>query len=111
MEAGKLDRRIRIEQAMETVDPSTGEVSKVWLTVVNRWAKRLDATTHERFITQQPVAEMETGWQLQWSRTIANLLTTDETLRVVDDRTYDVTGFVEIGRRVGFEVYGRARTE
>ncbi len=116
MQAGRLDRRLRIETCSKTTSAS-GEVTRSWppdggSILAEVWAERLERTARERFMTQQLVAQLEAGWRIRWSQDVADQLSPLEDLRLIESgRIYDITGVVEIGRRGGFELYGKARAE
>jgi head-tail adaptor len=114
--AGDLDRRIRIEGCTKATSAS-GEITRSWpplagFVLAEVWAQQLQRTPRERFLTQQPVAELEAGWRIRWRRDLVDRISPSEDLRILDDgRVYDITGVVETGRREGLEIYGKARAE
>jgi SPP1 family predicted phage head-tail adaptor len=118
MQAGRLDRRIRIEQAGESRDAQTRAVVRTWpptggALVAQPWAERLPATGREFYQAQQRIAEIGAGWRIRWSRWVSDHVTPTEGFRVVDDsgRAFDIVDVREEGRREGLLVFGKARAE
>lgn len=115
--AGKLDRLIRIEAALEQRDEETGETTLTWppeggVVLAEVWAERLDPATLERFTSDQEVAEIDRAWQIRYRRELLDIVTPEPRFRVVDSgRVFDITGVVEVGRHVALVVKGKARAE
>jgi len=116
MNAGSMDRRIRLEEAEPAVSTS-GTPVLLWPPegghlVREMWAKRMEQRATERFTSDQVVAEQQTGWRVRWFEIPDGAFSAHETFRVIEDgKVYDVTGVVEVGRREGLDIFGRARAE
>lgn len=118
--AGKLDRRIRLEEAGISTAPVTGENQKAWppaagFLVAEVWAERLPATGREMFTARQLVAEISAGWRIRWQASIATKVTPHEQFRIVDEagRGYDIVEVREPEgtRRSELLIFGQARAE
>lgn len=109
MQAGTLDRRITLlEPGPETRSPRGG-VRKGEPVPHKVWASRLDRGGGERLQASAVVGSWSTRFRVRWSRAIRDIShkwdLTDE-----NGRAYDIERVAEIGRRVGFDIYGVART-
>ena len=113
MEAGKLDRRIRIDTATAVRDPQTRELVRTWLPLATVWAERLPQTGREYYGAQQQVAEINAGWQIRWSSTVAAVTPTEGFRVVADGREYDILDVREADRtrRRALLIFGKARAE
>ncbi len=117
IESGKLDRRIRIEQATATQDATSREPIRTWppdggVLLAEVWAERLPQTGREMYQERQAVAEVSVGWRIRW-QTALSALTPDESFRIVDDtgRAFDIAEVREEGRREGLLIFGKGRAE
>ena len=108
MEAGKLDRRIRLERIVATRDELNSPVEQ-WLELATVWASKLDVRDSERFASAGVGAEIGTRFQIRHSKAVADLNPKDRL--VFDGRAYDIVGVKEIGRREGLEISALARAD
>ena len=105
MLAGSLDRRIRIEKAVE--ENVGGEVRRTWNLLAEVWAQREPLA--ELFQVQQLVAKADVRYRVRWP---AFMVTAGESYRIAySGRTYDITHVAEIGRREGFELLTWTRAD
>lgn len=96
MQAGRLDRRIDIEQPSDSRDSIGGRSTSwsVWKTV---WAGKDDRGAREWMTDQIEQGEVETVWRI---RDVDGL---DFRMRIDYEGTkYDIVSIREIGRREGF---------
>jgi len=106
MRAGSLDRRIKIEQANESQDPTTGEITRTPVLFAEVWAKRRQLRPWRKDMDQQVIEGFDTRFQIRFLEGIK------PTMQIVDgDQTYDIRPPVEIGRRAYLEILGRATVE
>jgi len=108
MEAGKLDRRIRIEQP-QLAKNAAGEKTRTWIPLaLNVAAGIAFPSTRQAMSGQQLVSEIDATFTLRYRTDLAP----KEDRRIVfDGRTYRIKGVREIGRRVGLEVDCTTRAE
>lgn len=105
MRAGKLDRRITIEQAAYSQD-DFGQEQPVWTTFAERAAQRMDMKGTERFAANQVMATITATFRIRY------LPGLKPTMRIVHEgKTYDITGIAELGRRRGLEITATARAD
>jgi SPP1 family predicted phage head-tail adaptor len=109
LEAGRLDRRVRIERAAVTTS-DTGNNIETWAPLVTVWAQRMPQRAIEAWRAGGTAAEMETAWRIRWSSQVADLSPRDR-LRFPaadDGAVYEIIGVTEIGRREGLEIVTKA---
>lgn len=112
MDAGKLDRRIRIERATETRSATDGSVSLEWVLLAETWARVEPLSGREFFEAQQWAAKADTRFTVRWSSALGELVTPDETCRIVyEERAYNIRSVAELGRRIGLVIIAEARAE
>ena len=106
MRAGRLDRRITLQRKTQA-ENSFGEPVEAWVDMATVWAEKLPLRGSTAFAANQRLAEAETKWRIRYRQ---NLTPLD---RIIDDegRPCDVLGVLEIGRRVGLEIYTKRRAE
>jgi len=103
MQAGSLDKRIRIERRIDTQDPY-GEPIPTWELFADVAANVKALDPRERPVAQQLVGLLDTEFRIRWIPGV------DETMRVVySGRVYDIAPPVEIGRRDGLLLFGVAK--
>lgn len=109
MKAGKLDRRVTIEQ-LSTVTNEVGEEIETWSTLASVWASREGSGVAQRFGSSQSFAEVDAVFRTRWYPwgDTVEALTHRLTYR---DRVYDIHGTEEIGRREGLFVLTKARAD
>lgn len=106
MRAGRLDRRITLQRKTQA-ENSFGEPVDTWVDMATVWAEKLPLRGSTTFAAQQRIAEADVKWRIRFRQ---NLTPLD---RIIDDegRPCDVLGVLEIGRRVGLEIYTKGRAE
>lgn len=111
MNAGRMDRRVRVERATEVRDAATGEITPTWASVFTAWAERRDPRGAEAFRQGQNVADLDVVFRLRWREGVGP----GGDLRLLDlsddSRVFDIKAVTVIGRREGLELSARARAE
>ncbi|RWD50569.1 MAG: head-tail adaptor protein [Mesorhizobium sp.] len=100
MRAGKLDRTITIQRAVETVAPS-GAVFSAWVDLADVRAELLQATADE---VATGFGEAETVLRTFRIRWLANVEITTADRVFSAGAAYGIKDVVEIGRRRGLEL-------
>jgi len=101
MKAGKLDRRVILQQPVETQN-SVGEIVIAFQTFATVWAEVLPLNGREYFAAQQFVPEAQLKIFIRWITGV------NEKFKVVhDDVAYDIMYIAEIGRREGIQLIVR----
>jgi SPP1 family predicted phage head-tail adaptor len=96
MQAGRLDRRITIEQVSRARN-SEGIQEDTWSTFTTVWAGKDDRSARTQFSDQIEQGRVETVWRIR------NLSGLNHTMRIVyDGVVYDIRGIREIGRGEGY---------
>lgn len=110
MNPGDRDREITLQTATKTQDEDTGEEVIDWddadeLTLYAQW---VPGNARETFFAQQRLAASLDGlFRIEYIDKPSPALN-----RIVwEDRTYDIVGVTEIGRREGWELSVAARAE
>ncbi|KRB31715.1 head-tail adaptor protein [Mesorhizobium sp. Root172] len=99
MRAGKLDRTISLQRAVETVAPS-GAVSSAWVTLATVRAELLQATADEAAAGYGEAETVSRVYRIRWLPNV-EITAAD---RVLDGAAYGIKDVVEIGRRRGLEL-------
>lgn len=108
MEAGKKDKLIRLERAVETRSPTSRVVTKNWVLVENLWAKVAPESGSEAQAAGQPAA-LE---RLAFTTGYLSTLSPTEDLRILyEGRAFDIERVEEVGRRVDSVIHAVARAE
>lgn len=106
MQAGKMDRRITFERAIES-QAASGEQVLTWVADSTVWAEVEPLAGTELFRAQQLGAKVDTRFRVRWMG--APAITPDEKVRILYGlRYYDIRSVVEIGRREGLEILAEA---
>lgn len=108
MEAGALDRRVRIHRRNGAIN-AFGEQAETWLDLGAVWASRRDVSDAERMAAAELGGAVTTRFRVRYSSLTSQIGARDRL--VSEGRTYEVTGVKEIGRREGVEITAVARTE
>lgn len=108
MQAGKLDRRVRLER-FTTLPDAYNEPVKTWTTLATRWASYEPLTDGERFRASETAANASARFVIRWSATVADLNPNDRL--VFGGRTYEILHTKEVGRREGIEITAAARAD
>lgn len=104
MQAGKLDRKILIEQPTETRD-SYGEPVATWATLATVFGQKLDVRGTERFQSEQQLGEEVTRFLIRYRSDV-----TAKMRLTVEGKVYDIEGIAEVaGRHRWLELIGRAQ--
>lgn len=104
MKAGKLDRTIVLQRAVEAVS-AAGTVTKSWSTLGELRAELVNLASVEAGAV---FGETETSTVVLRTRYLSGLTTVDRV--VFGGEFYNIKGIVEIGRRRGLELrVGRER--
>jgi head-tail adaptor len=109
MQAGRLDRRVKLQKLVESQSDSGAVVETPHL-VATVWAEKIPERGTERFAEDQVQGWAVVRWRLRWFQ--ENL--EDPTVKwqlVEGQRVYDVQEVREIGRREGWEFVTRCRAE
>jgi head-tail adaptor len=108
--AGQLDRRLKIEKRVLTRDTTTGELVESFVLLGEIWAEKLNERGIQRYAAQQLINEVETGWSMRWDPGLLDM--TPDGHRVSEnEHHFTVVQLVEIPRRQGIVVLGKARGE
>lgn len=102
MKAGELDRRLTIEQYTEAQD-AYGEAIKTWSVLETVWAQVSPVRGSERYVAQQVSGEAEMRFRLRYRADV-----TDKMRLYCENVYYNITAVLEIGRREGLEIMGKA---
>ena len=91
--AGQFDRRITIEQVIETRD-AVGDPIPTWSVFTTRWARKVDRKGSEQFKAERETAEREVVFEIR------HLAGVNETMRILfDGDAYDIEEVLEVRRR------------
>lgn len=102
MNAGKLDRRITIEAAVESRD-EFGGATVTWQQTAEVWAEVKWLRGRELFAAQQVTPEAQLQFRIRW----LDGLTTG--MRIEHDgEHYGIEYIAELGRRDGLEITAKA---
>ena len=105
LEAGKLDRRIRVQRATATTDALGTEV-QAWADLSEVPASVEWVRDSERFRAAEVSAGVEVRFVVRWG-----LGVTVEDRVLYDGRVWEISAVKEIGRREGQEISAAARAE
>ena len=101
MRAGRLDRRITIQNRSITQSDS-GEEVVTWVDVATVWAEKIELRGDERFAAKQYIGHAIKTFKIRWSETVSEL-TVLHKIRF-DGRDHDITDVRELNRRQGIEI-------
>jgi len=100
MFAGKLDRKILIEQPTEAAN-AAGEVEITgWTTWHSPWASKRPLRGSERFLADARRANQIAMWQMRYKTGLTTKMRITDDLGVI----YKINSFQEVGRREGWEI-------
>lgn len=96
MDAGKLDRRLTLQQ--KSVSQSAlGDLVETWSTVATVWARKLSSKGREFYSGGVPLGVDDAGFQIRYSVAASGI---DQTWRVqFEGHSYDVYSVDEVGRK------------
>lgn len=108
MQAGKLDRRISILRASMSRNSFNEQVA-TWEPIGTVWAAAVPVMDAERLRAGETLASSKFRFTV---RSSALTVTVDPRDRIVfGNRTFDINGVKEIGRKQGLEITATARAE
>jgi SPP1 family predicted phage head-tail adaptor len=108
IEAGKLDRRIKVQRATVSRN-EMGEEVAAWADVAEIWAGVTPVSDGEKFRAAQVGAEITSRFIVRHSSLTASISAEDRIL--YQGRVYDIQGSKEIGRREGYEITAGAQAD
>lgn len=108
MQAGRLDRRITLQQATPSQSAS-GEPTEGWADTVTVWAQKIEARGDERFTGEQMVGSVNRSFRIRWSDDVKDI--TAQWRVVYGGVSHNIIAVREIGRREGIEIDCYARGE
>lgn len=104
MQAGKLDRQIKLLRYSEAAD-TAGGVTESYAEFATVWASVKDLRGTQFFAAQQSNSEITTKFQIRYR----NDLTAKDRIEW-NGKQYEIIGMpIEIGRNEGLEIMGKAR--
>lgn len=109
MQAGGMDRRLRIERAGAAAFDGFQNVPGAFAELATVWAEKLEISDGERARQSGVEASATTRFRIRWSTTVAGLNPKDRV--VCEARTYDIVGVKELGRREGLEITAVRRAD
>lgn len=108
VDAGKLDRRIRLERFTETRD-EFNEPVKTWALLANRWASYEPLSDGEKFSASETAANASARFRIRWSQVVSDLSPKDRL--IFEGDTWEIVRVKEIGRREGLEITTTGRAD
>lgn len=99
MQAGRLDRRVTLQQRTLAAANARGEKVPSFSTLATVWGSRRDVGGRELFASGQPHAEATTRFLIRYRSDLTPIHRL-----VCDGVTYDVVHVAELGRRDGLEL-------
>lgn len=108
MDAGRLDRRITIMRSTTEAN-DFNELVETWAALATVWAKVEPVKDGERLAAGQMLAGKMSRFTVRYGSEIADVDPRDRL--TFDDRTYDILGVKEVGRRAYLEITAEARAE
>lgn len=111
MRAGPLDRRITLQRYSFTTDPGSGEQVKTWSTLgpASISAAALPVSDSERVASAEVSAEITMRFQIRYDPAWDDLNPKDRVS--YDNKSFDIVGVKELGRREGLEISAIARAD
>lgn len=98
--AGKLDRRIRIEEKVKT-ENTYGEELFTWQTLAECWAGKVERLGKEAFEADRLTASSSTTWQVRYR---TDVKTEMRIVEISTGREYEILSTAEIGRKQGLYI-------
>lgn len=108
MDAGKLDRRITIQQYGVTYD-SDNQPIEGFTDLATVWASVQYASDRERVRAAEVGATITIRFQIRYSSTVESVNPKDRV--VYDGKVFDISAVKEIGRREGVEISAAAAAD
>ena len=104
MRAGRLDRRITIEQPTAAVN-TFGEPVQTWADLATVWAS-VRAKSGREFFAGGEQATADTVFRIRYRSDVTRVMRIS-----YGGAVYDITAIAEIGRREGLEIIATAEVE
>ena len=104
MFSGKLDKRITVQQFTTTTN-DFGEEEKAWATLVTTWAQVLPLTSKAKEILES--SSITAFDYLSFRIRHRSDLRRDHRI-MYENNVYDIEAIVELGRKEGLEIIGKA---
>lgn len=102
MLAGKLDRRIELQEQVAGVDEN-GQANGAWLTVATIWANFKPGTGKEFVAARVNDASAPATFEIRWRDSVPL------TARILfDGQSYLILSAIPIGRRKGWQILAEA---
>lgn len=108
MKSGKLDRRISIE-AVSYTTAGDGSQIETWAEITTCFAERENQGATERFAASQTLADVDTLFRIRWDTWLVDRLNPKSHRIAYGDRTYNILGIAEIGRKEGLHIGCKSR--
>lgn len=109
MEAGKLDRRIRLERFTETGRDAYNAPIQGWVTLATRSASYEPLSDGEKFSASETAASASARFRIRWSAATASLNPKDRL--VFEGGVWEILRVKELGRREGQEITAGSRAD
>jgi SPP1 family predicted phage head-tail adaptor len=98
MEAGRLDRRIQLEQRSVT-RAADGSETVTWSLVADLWAQIVPLRGQERYGAGAEQPERDARVRIRWRSGVS------AGMRIVhEERVWDIQAVLEVGRREGLDL-------
>lgn len=115
MQAGQMDRRIRLLRAGVPVNDGYGERDGDYRKLADVWARFLPGKGSERREMAATEATLPVTWHIRWSNALDDLNPSDRLVElrggVPHGPEHDIKSVVELGRREGLEIIAAARVD
>lgn len=105
MRAGRLNRRIIIQQATEVQD-AHGQPVQTWTAYKTCWAEYLPKRGREFFAADQTIAEADAVFRIRYDSGVTRKMRIS-----FGDDYYDITAISEIGYKEGLGIAAKAVVE
>ena len=106
MNIGRLDRRIKI-QRVTTSEDTFGQPIETWTDLITVWGEKREIRGTERWTANQTISQVDIIYRIRYRSS----LTTKDRFVDEDNRVFNIVAILEIGRREGLEIYGKAVNE
>lgn len=115
MGAGKYDRRVRIERAIDARNELGETLPAGWSVLADVWTKVAPAPGRERFQSGETAAEATTVFTVRWQRQLADLSPRDRlryplsAISGAAAELYNIHAVIELGRRDELQITATRR--
>lgn len=103
LRAGRLDRRIILQDYTSDNGSPYGEEFKTWTNTATVWAQFIPVKGTEEFLSVERYAEAEARFVIRYRTGV-----TPKTRISFDSKTWNVIAVVEVGRQEALELYAKA---